>query len=69
MNITETQLAIYDRWGQKVYEKDDATNLDTGWDGTKNGQESEIGVYVYYGTVKFIDDKEEIIKGNVSLIR
>jgi gliding motility-associated-like protein len=69
MNITEVQFVIYDRWGQKVYDKDDAANLDTGWDGTKNGQESEIGVYVYYGTVSFTDGKEEIIRGNVSLIR
>jgi gliding motility-associated-like protein len=69
MNVTEVQFVIYDRWGQKVYDKDDAANLDTGWDGTKNGQESEIGVYVYYGTVSFTDGKEEIIRGNVSLIR
>ena len=69
VNITDVQLLIYNRWGQKVYDKADATNLDTGWDGTQNGQDAEIGVYVYYGTIKFIDGKEEIIKGNVSLIR
>ena len=38
------EFVIYNRWGQEIYR----TNaLNTGWDGTFNGTQQEIGVYVY----------------------
>jgi gliding motility-associated-like protein len=66
-NIANLQLAIYDRWGQKVFEADG--DLDTGWDGTHNGIDAEIAVYVYYINVTFIDGRKDFFKGNVTLVR
>jgi gliding motility-associated-like protein len=46
-NIAEFTMAIFDRWGQKVYETK-ATNLNEGWNGLyPDGKTAELGVYVY----------------------
>jgi gliding motility-associated-like protein len=39
-------LNIFNRWGERVYESDDALNVD--WDGRYKGNFIEEGVYVYY---------------------
>jgi gliding motility-associated-like protein len=66
-NISEVELAIYDRWGQKMYEGQGNSTLN--WDGTYKGKVMEINVFVYYATVTFIDGKREFFKGNVTLVR
>ena len=38
-------FAVYDRWGNKVFESQDVTQH---WDGTINGKEPMPGVYVWY---------------------
>jgi gliding motility-associated-like protein len=40
-------MAIYNRWGQIMYETDDAEN---GWNGSKAGKDCAIGLYVYVVT-------------------
>ena len=67
-NIIEVELYLYNRWGQQVYENI-STDLDEGWDGKQSEQNCEIGTYVYYAKVRFINDTEEFFKGNVTLIR
>jgi len=42
--FTDGFLAIYNRWGQLVFE---SSNWEEGWDGTINGAPAESGVYVY----------------------
>jgi gliding motility-associated-like protein len=42
--FTDGILAIYNRWGQLVFE---TTNWEEGWDGYMNGVPAESGVYVY----------------------
>jgi gliding motility-associated-like protein len=67
-NIAEFTMAIFDRWGQKVYETK-ATNLNEGWNGLyPDGKTAELGVYVYQLTVSFSDGKTEFAKGNISLL-
>ncbi len=64
-------LEIYNRWGSKVFENRNFLPNDenAGWDGNFKGQNAESTVYVYYFTVIYKDGSEEVIQGEVSLIR
>lgn len=64
-------LEIFDRWGSKVFSKQDflPKGLDPGWTGRFNDQACMPGVYVYYGIVQFENGEELILKGDVSLIK
>jgi gliding motility-associated-like protein len=42
--VTILRFAIYNRWGQKIFE---TNKLDEGWDGKFNGEWQPVGVYVY----------------------
>jgi gliding motility-associated-like protein len=57
---------IYDRWGEKVFSTNDTKQ---GWDGTWKGKNASSGVYVYYATYYNELETEQVIKGNVTLIR
>ncbi len=56
---------IFNRWGQLIY----ATNIiNKGWDGKFQGNDEEIGTYIF--TVDYLNfDKPETLKGNVTLLR
>jgi len=64
--ITDYYLVVYNRWGQMVFE---TTDLNVGWDGMYNGQQQEMGVYVYYARYTFAGDNEDLLRGNVTLLR
>lgn len=64
--IKEYQLIIYNRWGEKVFETDDAK---TGWDGNYNGKAEDTAVFAFYMKVTPVSGKEFVRKGNVSLLR
>ncbi|PZF74179.1 PKD domain-containing protein [Taibaiella soli] len=57
---------IYNRWGQEVYY---GTKFKIGWDGTYNGRPAELGVYYWVLSLTDRFGKEEIYKGDVTLIR
>lgn len=57
---------VYDRWGELVWE---TTNLTEGWDGTLRGKLLDPDVYDYYLQATCVGGLENIIKGNVTLIR
>ena len=67
--VIESQLYIYDRWGNLVYIGD---GLDT-WDGTFKGKFVEQGVYVFIYKYKAMDaDRQEFedeVSGDVTVIR
>jgi len=61
----EIQFVIYDRWGERVFETNDA-NIK--WDGTYKGQQLNSGVYMYLLT-GVLENKDAFLKkGNISLI-
>lgn len=64
--ITELYFAIYDRWGEIMFETDDLSN---GWDGTYKGELADPAVFVYYMRAVCLDDKTFVKKGNITLIR
>jgi len=63
--IEDLNFAIFDRWGEKVFETSDPS---IGWDGSFKGKALDAAVFVYYlkATVKGVDvDKH----GNITLVK
>ena len=65
-NLTEVHLAIFNRWGQKVFETYDQS---IGWDGLYNGEMSSPAVFDYYLEVTCQGGADYFEKGNVTLVR
>ena len=65
-NIEELYFAVYDRWGELMFE---STDVNIGWDGTYKDSELDPAVFGYF--VEGVCDNGEpfFIKGNVSLLR
>jgi gliding motility-associated-like protein len=64
--ISSMSFAIYNRYGQKVFE---TTNPAEGWDGTFNDKPQNPGVFVWYLEYTLTDGTSELMKGNVTLIK
>ena len=64
--IVEFHIAIFNRWGEKVYESDDATEC---WDGTYRNNLCLPGVYTYTCHIRCFADLENNFKGDITLIR
>ena len=64
--IDEMYLAIYDRWGELVFETTDPSQ---GWDGNFNGELSEPDVYGFYLRLRCFNGEEYFKKGNITLLR
>jgi gliding motility-associated-like protein len=62
------KMLIVNRYGQEVFSSD---NPNEAWDGKFKSQDLDLGVYYYLITITFDypDAKEEIYKGDVSLLR
>ena len=60
-------LAVYNRWGQVVYEQTNVnpTAIGVGW----TGQDEEPGVYLYYVKARFLDDVVLNYRGTLHLIK
>ncbi|HIF14680.1 MAG TPA: gliding motility-associated C-terminal domain-containing protein, partial [Bacteroidetes bacterium] len=65
-SIDEMTFSIYNRWGDLVFE---TQNANEGWDGTENGNPLQSDVYVYRLQTKFINGESLEKKGNISLIK
>ena len=64
--IESMLFAIYDRWGNKIYESSDQSQ---GWDGTKQGKEFNNGVYVYMLNAVLQNEETVKLKGNITLLK
>jgi gliding motility-associated-like protein len=60
-----TNMQIFDRWGELIFER---AAPDATWDGTFNGQEMPVGVYVYVIEVQK-SSGSDLISGDVLLVR
>jgi gliding motility-associated-like protein len=65
-NIEKMIFRIFDRWGEMVFE---TTDQSIGWDGTFRGKKLDPDVYVYYADITCIGGLNEIVKGNVTLMK
>jgi gliding motility-associated-like protein len=66
LKITDLYFAVYNRWGEPVFETKDKNQ---GWDGKYKGKPAEPGVYGWYIKVTCITGKDAFKKGNVTLLR
>lgn len=64
--VEEMYLAVYDRWGELVFESQDRSR---GWDGSFRGKALAPDVYGYYIKLRCIGGEEYIKTGNVTLLR
>ncbi len=64
--IVTMHFAIYDRWGEKVFETSDQNDC---WDGTYKGELMNTASFVYYFNAILTSGEEISQKGNISLIR
>ncbi len=64
--ITRLYFAVYDRWGQKVFESKDIMK---GWDGIFKGKKIDPAVFGYYLEGDCEGGEKFFKKGNVTLLR
>ena len=65
------RLAIFDRWGEQLFEKKDIFTNHTpeGWDGTFRGDPALPGVYVFVAEVEILPGQTVLLRGDVLLVR
>ena len=63
---TTFKIAIFDRWGEKVYESEDPSFC---WDGKYNGNPLNSAVFVFYIKAEIINAGSITKKGNITLIK
>ena len=66
INVSEAELSIYNRWGEKIYTEIGSRPT---WNGMYQGKPCQQDVYFY--TLKVIgwDNKKENLSGNIHLLR
>lgn len=64
-----TDLSIWDKWGNPVFHTPSVNlnDLESGWDGTLNGQVVTPGVYGFQVLIRYINGDEEQVVGTVHL--
>ncbi len=71
--IKELKFAVFNQWGQKIYETTnpamDATGGHIVWDGRSGGKVQPTGVYVYISQMVLLDGTTVNKKGAINLIR
>ncbi|MFT4753454.1 MAG: gliding motility-associated-like protein [Salibacteraceae bacterium] len=64
--ISDVEFYVYNRQGDIVFE---SRSQSVGWDGTYKGEPSAPGVYAYFAKVSYVSGFQEILKGDVTLVR
>jgi len=65
-NVVSVQGDIYDRWGLPIYHWD---GLNSGWDGSVDGNAVQNDVYVYRIVTTDVNSKRQEHIGRVSIVR
>ena len=68
------ELKLYNRWGELLWETSGEINetwdwKDHSWDGTYQGVEQPMGVYIYYARAKSFIGDDVKVEGKVTIIR
>ncbi len=66
-----TEIRIFNRWGAVIYEEQNLPlgQNSRGWDGTFKGQQLTSDVFAFYAIIRFIDDKEILYEGDITIMR
>jgi gliding motility-associated-like protein len=59
-------LAVYNRWGEKVFETNSTEDF---WDGTYRGKKVNSGIYVYKLRYNLFNEDENAQSGNITVVR
>ena len=64
-------VAIFDRWGNSIFERNDCgpNGTDCPWDGRVSERDAGEGVYVLLARVEYIDGYTEVVSGDLLLLR
>ena len=64
-------LEVYDRWGGLVWRRADFAPGDVllGWDGYHRGKLVDPAVFVYWARIRMPDGREELLKGDLTVLR
>jgi len=65
-NISQYNMQVFDRWGERIFETDNPT---TSWDGTYQGKHVEMGQYVYKFYILDWQGHDHEYIGSVMLLR
>ena len=65
-SISELYFAVYNRWGEMIFETKD---IKKGWDGIYKNKKADPAVFAWYLNAKCFNGEEIKKKGNVTLIR
>lgn len=68
-SVNVTGMRIFDRWGKLIFEEESSSLSNLTWDGRYNDRLVEQGVYVYNITILNQRGEQEILVGNLTLIR
>jgi gliding motility-associated-like protein len=66
-NYKSVTMQIFNRWGEKIFDK--TSSEPPIWDGTLNGVDCQIDVYVYQFFVTDIFDVVHVYRGRITLVR
>ncbi len=64
--VVRFKMFVYNKWGQLLFKSEDQN---IGWDGYFKGKLAPAGVYIYKLEVRYSDNRDEVIAGDVTLIR
>ncbi len=64
--LSEMNLVIYNRWGERIFETNDPSEK---WDGTYKGIHLDPDVFVYVLSYSYLNNEKGFLKGNITLIR
>ena len=69
--VQAVEFLIYDRWGNLMvdYKAEVSSNLLMIWDGSRDGQAVEAGVYVYMAKYLQLNGMDKVVAGTITLIR
>jgi gliding motility-associated-like protein len=65
-SVKEVEFRIYDRWGELIFQ---TNSMASTWDGTFKGSTLNSAVFVYTLQVTYMDGREQLQHGNITLIR
>jgi len=66
-NVLRAKLSIFNRWGEKVFESNEAHRI--GWNGIYKGIAAPMAVYVYYAEIVYLNGRKIFTSGDITLIR